>query len=101
MDLNLFNLMEKELFRWIQQQQDVLDRLIVDAAADFRKEKDHANFVFDSSIVSTEMWNLLNGKDLCYDRPSIGFIYSLWYHGRRVNTFLRYYLNLIIQSLDE
>jgi len=93
--------MEKDLLLWIQAQQDVLDRLVADAAADFRMEKDHANFVFDSRTVSREMWNLRNGKDLCYDRPSIGFIYSLWYHGRRVNTFLRYYLNLIIQSLDE
>jgi hypothetical protein len=93
--------MEKELLQWIQKQQNVLDKLIADAAADFRSKKDHANFVFDANTVSKEMWNLRNGKDLCYDRPSIGFIYSLWYHGKRINTFLRYYLNLIMQSLDE
>jgi hypothetical protein len=27
-------------------------------------------------------------EDLCYDRPNSPLVYSIWYHGRRVNTFL-------------
>lgn len=101
MDLTLYDPMEEKLLHWIREQEGVLDRIIADAAADFRTANDFDEFVFDARSSSNEMWNLASGKDLCYDRPTIGFIYSLWYHGKRVNTFLRYYLRLILQSLDQ
>lgn len=93
--------MEERLLQWIREQQDVLDRVIADAASDFKTTYNYEAFSFDAARASAEMWNLNHGKDLCYDRPAIGFVYSLWYHGKRVNTFLRYYLHLIIQSLGE
>jgi SAM-dependent methyltransferase len=47
------------------------------------------------------MWLLGRGEDLCYDRPTIGFNYSLWYHPKRINTFLKYFANLIYDSRNE
>ena len=93
--------MEQKILDWIQSKQNVLDKIIGIAAEDFRFNNQNKNFIYDCSETSKELWNLGQGKDLCYDRPTIGFIYSLWYHGKRVNTFLRYFFNLITQSLDE
>nr|MBA3285909.1 DNA helicase UvrD [Nitrosopumilus sp.] len=93
--------MEKELLSWIQNKKDVLDKVIADAAEDFRLKNQSQNFIYDCSETSRELWYLSMGEDLCYDRPTIAFTYSLWYHGKRVNTFLRYYFNLILQSLNE
>ena len=36
-------------------------------------------------------------KDLCYDRPNTAFAYTLWYHPRRINTFLSFFLDKVIQ----
>lgn len=93
--------MEKELLSWIQNKKNVLDKTIADAAENFRLENQSENFIYDCSETSRELWYLSQGEDLCYDRPTIAFTYSLWYHGKRVNTFLRYYFNLILQSLNE
>ncbi len=36
-----------------------------------------------------ELWRLSEGKDLAYDRPSIGLHYALWYHLQRTQTLIR------------
>ncbi|MCY4175817.1 MAG: UvrD-helicase domain-containing protein [Acidimicrobiaceae bacterium] len=36
-----------------------------------------------------ELWQLSEGKDLAYDRPSIGLHYALWYHLQRTQTLVR------------
>lgn len=36
-----------------------------------------------------ELWRLNEGKDLAYDRPSIGLHYSLWYHLQRTHILVR------------
>jgi DNA repair photolyase len=55
----------------------------------------------DAKKTGEEMWLLSRGGDLCYDRPTIGFNYSLWYHPKRINTFLRYFTDLIYDARNE
>nr|GEV99656.1 AAA ATPase, putative [Tanacetum cinerariifolium] len=76
--------------------QPTVDALIYRAANNYyRHQRDvvgFANLDYDIGVTIHEALNLSSGLDLCYDRPTIGFTYSLWYHARRVNTFLRYFL---------
>ncbi|AXV04994.1 putative DNA helicase [Euzebya pacifica] len=44
---------------------------------------------FDLARSLEELWLLSRGEDCCYDRPSIGLNYALWYQGRRVQDVLR------------
>lgn len=88
--------MDKQLLNWLQAQQPTVDALIYRAANSYyRHQRDvvgFANLDYDIGVTIHEALNLSSGLDLCYDRPTIGFTYSLWYHARRVNTFLRYFL---------
>lgn len=91
--------MEIDIINWIKQQQTSLEEIIVAAAREFKSSIESSNFeesIYDIQQTSHELWNLNSGKDLCYDRPSIGFTYSLWYHPKRVNTFLHFFLKLLI-----
>ena len=36
-----------------------------------------------------EIWRLSQGRDLAYDRPSIGLHYALWYHLQRTHYLIR------------
>jgi DNA helicase II / ATP-dependent DNA helicase PcrA len=87
---------DKQLLDWLQAQQPTVDALIYRAANSYyRHQRDVvglANLDYDIGVTIHEALNLSSGLDLCYDRPTIGFTYSLWYHARRVNTFLRYFL---------
>jgi DNA helicase II / ATP-dependent DNA helicase PcrA len=90
-----------ELLNWLKQQQSVLDEIIALASDDFyQKHKDMSNFTYDVSESHDESYNLVQNKDLCYDRPTTAFTYSLWYHGRRVNTFLSFFAKKIISTND-
>lgn len=95
--------MEKEVFtQWIINQKDLLDKCIQEAAYTYwNANRNKANIIFDINECAKECYTLSQGHDLCYDRPSIGFTYSLWYHGRRVNTFLKYFVEVIYDSKDE
>jgi len=88
--------MPPQLLPWLQNQQARLDELIYQAANRYyRTQRDQQRFTnLDHDIEATteESFLLSAGHDLCYDRPTIGYTYSLWYHARRVNTFLRYFL---------
>lgn len=88
-----------ELTNWIRQQQRTLDDLIYKAGLDFHNHnKSRKNFGYDISQCQKESYNLSQGKDLCYDRPNTAFCYSLWYHARRVNTFLSYFAETILKN---
>ena len=92
----------KDLIEWIKEQQGALDKVVAEAAVDFYKtHRAKSNFVFDVNESSSECYALSRGNDLCYDRPSIGFTYSLWYQGRRVNTFLKYFAEVIFNARSE
>ncbi len=90
---------EIELIEWLKQQHSTLDKIIANAGKEFHKDalevRSKEQFGFDLAECQNESYNLKNNKDLCYDRPNIPFCYSLWYHGRRVNTFLSYFAKTI------
>jgi hypothetical protein len=90
--------MKKELEIWIKSQQSTLDEIIAEAADRFYNDHKHdPNFQYDLKKCHFESYNLSNGKDLCYDRPNTAFAYSLWYHPRRVNTFLSFFLDKVLE----
>ena len=90
------------IYESIQSSKKTLDSCIRDAARDYYKNhKDAPNFLFDVRESTKECFNLSSGKDLCYDRPSIGFTYSLWYQGRRINSFLKYLAESIYEARNE
>lgn len=87
---------ELQLTNWLKQQTTTLDSIIANAGREFLKDalssRPSNQFAFDLAECQTESWNLIDGKDLCYDRPNTPFAYSLWYHARRVNTFLTHFI---------
>lgn len=95
--------MTKELLtKWVLNQKDIIDKCIQEASYQYWQEKNtRENIIFDINECSKECFALSQNKDLCYDRPSIGFTYSLWYHGRRVNTFLKYFIEILFEARNE
>lgn len=91
-----------ELNNWLKQQQNKLDELIYKAGLDYYNQNNsRTNFGYDLSECQKESFNLSQNKDLCYDRPNTAFCYSLWYHARRVNTFLSYFTETILKNEKE
>jgi|GEM_PF-989823 len=87
---------------WILQQQEKLDFIIRDAAESYYQNySNERNFKYDTNSTINELYLLSKGDDLCYDRPSIGFTYSLWYHGKRINGLFDFFINLLLESKNE
>lgn len=94
--------MKEQLKTWLKSEQNNLDIIIAKSAVTFYKQnKDKPNFQYDLKQCHIESYNLVKGKDLCYDRPNTAFAYSLWYHPRRVNTFLSFFLDKVIDHQEE
>lgn len=95
--------MSKEaLVNWLREQQPKLETILLTSAEEYyNKYSTKRTFAFDAKKTGEEMWLLGRGGDLCYDRPTIGFNYSLWYHPKRINTFLRYFTDLIYDARNE
>jgi len=94
--------MKEELKSWLKYQQDNLDKIIADSAVVFHNQhRTMSNFKYDLKNCHTESYNLIRGKDLCYDRFNTAFAYSLWYHPRRVNTFLTFFLDKILEHQSD
>lgn len=95
---------ETELTTWLKQQHSTLDRVIAKAAKEFHDDAltkcSKEQFGFDLAECQFESYNLIRNQDLCYDRPNIAFCYSLWYHPRRVNTFLSHFAKTIFNTTD-
>lgn len=91
--------MKEELEVWLKTQQNIIDTIIATTADKyFTDHKEEINFLYDLKECHKESYNLINGKDLCYDRPNTAFAYSLWYHPRRINTFLSFFTDKIINQ---
>ncbi len=91
-----------ELQIWLRSQQGTLDEIIEIAARKFLEDrKGEVNFGYDLAQCQAESYNLFDGCDLCYDRPNTPLTYSLWYHGRRVNTFLVHFAESILKTQQE
>lgn len=94
--------MKDQLITWLKLQQGKLDSIIGSAGTSFyNHHKSDPNFAYDLKQCHIESYNLVKGKDLCYDRPNTAFAYSLWYHPRRINTFLSFFLDKIISQKGE
>lgn len=90
--------MKNRLTEWLISEQSNIDRAIADAAIRYYKEhKNEPNFQYDLKKCHIESYNLIRGGDLCYDRPNTAFAYSLWYHPRRINTFLSFFLDEVLR----
>jgi DNA helicase-2/ATP-dependent DNA helicase PcrA len=90
-----------KLANWLKVQEPILDEIIYNAAYSYwRKHKTQANFAYDLDQCQKESYKLSKGEDLCYDRPNTGFVYSLWYQARRINTFLSLFSKKIVKSSD-
>lgn len=88
----------KEIKDWILTQQDICDKIIVDACREYwQSNKQKENFHYDLKKCHKESYELVGGRDLCYDRLNTAFTYSLWYHPRRINTFLSFFIDKLIE----
>ncbi|MCF2489690.1 UvrD-helicase domain-containing protein [Dyadobacter sp. CY347] len=91
--------MKEKLKLWLKSEQGNIDKAVADASIRYYHEhKSEANFRYDLKQCHIESFNLVKGKDLCYDRPNTAFAYSLWYHPRRINTFLSFFLQKILDQ---
>lgn len=91
--------MKEKLLLWLKNQQNTIDKIIKLAAEDFYvTNSTRLNFAFDLKECQEESYNLVGKKDLCYDRPNTAFVYSMWYHARRVNTFLTFFTDAFFKN---
>jgi DNA helicase-2/ATP-dependent DNA helicase PcrA len=95
--------MSKDLLvNWLKEQQPILEKILLTSAEEYYNNySSKRNFFYDVKKTGEELWLLSRGGDLCYDRPTIGFNYSLWYHPKRINTFLSYFTDLIYDARNE
>ena len=97
--------MSKEvIIDWLKEQQPKLESILLASAEEYYNIYSTNNlfpFSFDAKKTGEELRLLGRGEDLCYDRPTIGFNYSLWFHAKRVNTCLYYFTDLIYESKYE
>ena len=87
-----------EFDQWLLDQQPVLDSIIASACRDFwEKKRSMENFAYDLKQTQKDQFNLLKGEDLCYDRLTTPLSYALWYHPKRINTFLSLFKNQLLE----
>ncbi len=93
---------EETLLTWLRNQQENIDEIIADAGKKFIQDNhSNPNFSFDLAECQSESFNLIQHKDLCYDRPNTPLVYSLWYQARRINTFIHFFAKSILRSGDK
>jgi len=84
----------EEIKKWILEQQATLDYITASASRKFWEiNQSKANFSYDLLQSHSESYELVRGRDLCYDRITTPLTYTLWYHPRRINTFLSFFLD--------
>ena len=94
--------MRVEIRDWLRARKELIEQTILSAAENYFSDYvDKNNFVYDLNQCELESLNLTNGKDLCYDRPSIGLSYSLWYLGRRINTSMTFMIDLVVDAIQD
>jgi DNA helicase-2/ATP-dependent DNA helicase PcrA len=92
----------EKLLAYIHREKDTLDNIIASAGNDFYlKNKERSNFGFDLDQCNKEALGLSGNDDLCYDRPGTPLSYTIWYQGKRINSFLHYFSKLLYDSREE
>lgn len=66
---------------------DEAEALLVGASTSLYESRDWSPFDLAGSL--DEVYKLSRREDCCYDRPSIGLNYALWYHPRRTQDVVR------------
>ncbi len=90
---------EQELNNWLKNEQSVIEKIILEAAKLYVAKHEHLpNFGYDLSVSQKEAYNLMNSRDLCYDRVTTPLAYSLWYQARRINIFLSHFSSKILEA---
>ena len=92
----------QEIKHWILEQQDVLDQIIANACREFwEANQSNPNFKYDLHKSHSESYELVYGRDLCYDRYTTALAYTLWYHPRRINTFLSFFIDQLLSWSEQ
>ena len=94
--------LSKQTLEHLRGRQALLDSVIAEAGRDYlRRTWRQPSTRFDLEVTNEELFKLSRNGDFCYDRPSAGVLYALWYHGRRVNTSLALVLSLARSARGE
>jgi len=92
---------ETELKHWFKNEQQVIEKIILEAAQKYVAKYEHLpNFGYDLAVSQKEAYNLINSLDLCYDRFTTPLAYSLWYQAKRINIFLSHFTNKILEAFS-
>lgn len=73
-----------------------LDNAIADACQHLYDR--HRWSAYELRNAGKDLVALSRGDDCCYDRPSIGLAYALWYHGRRVQGIVKTLLPALVHQ---
>ena len=76
-----------ELIDTLQAYGPILEKTCVKACKQMLDNGDWSEFELQEGY--QEIWRLSQGRDLAYDRPSIGVHYALWYHLQRTHYLIR------------
>ena len=74
----------------------ILDKACATACENMWREGDYSDFELRAGY--EELWKLSDGKDLAYDRPSIGLHYALLYHLERTHLLVRGLIPLLAEQ---
>ncbi|WP_373069621.1 UvrD-helicase domain-containing protein [Gemmatimonas sp.] len=77
---------------------EIVDRTVAQACARLISENSWSAWEVSQGL--QELLELGSNGDCCYDRPSIGVSYALWYHGRRCHDALAVLAPLVLSSTD-
>jgi DNA helicase-2/ATP-dependent DNA helicase PcrA len=92
-----------EFKEWVQSKSSDIEQVVVAACESYAKSifKRGKNLLWDINQTTEESYNLVNGHDLFYDRPSTPMTYSLWYQCRRINILLGFVSNQLKENHDD
>ncbi|MCW5758000.1 MAG: UvrD-helicase domain-containing protein [Phycisphaeraceae bacterium] len=87
-----------QVWEWLRAQMDTLDKAVADACQmEVQAHPEWDGFEYLQTLEDTLRLSDRRSMDCYYDRPSIGFAYASWYHGRRTQQIVR----AIASWLDE
>ena len=90
----------EDMRKWLNCQQSKLDEIVACSCEKYWNDrKDSEGFGKNLMRSQQELWKLSDDNDADYGVATIGFSYALWYHLRRVNTFLSLFAGRLIDVL--
>ncbi|TDH26777.1 ATP-dependent helicase [Segetibacter sp. 3557_3] len=90
---------KQQLTDFFCKEQLTLEVIILEAAKKFLADHESLpNFFYDLRCAQEEAYNLVKNEDLCYDRYTTPFAYTLWYQARRINIFLSNFIDKVVEA---